>query len=128
MKMARQKDNGGLIKATIVEQLGLTARWGLGCGAIVAFFHYLAAIVASLAGQTTNASIILSFLAQAEVNQWLAWGLAAGGVVYGNSQRTLRRRVITEQHDYIVALERKFDRRRSSSQLTKDGDTNPVDK
>lgn len=126
--MAKPKESSGLIKATFIEQVGLSVRWALACGAVIMVFHYLAEIVASLAGRTTNASIIMSLLADVEVNIWLAWGLAAGGVVYGNTQRLLRRRVIAEQHDHIVALERQIERRRTSSQLTKHGDTNPVDK
>lgn len=70
----------------------------------------------------------MSFLADVEVTFWVSWGLAAGGVVYGNSQRLLRRRVIAEQHEHIVELERQIERRRTSSNLTRHGDTNPADK
>lgn len=126
--MAKQIPANSAFKASIVEQVGISVRWLAGCVALVMVFKYAAEIASHLGGKTTNASIIMSFLAEVEVNIWMAWGLAVAGVVYGNSQRMLRRRVIAEQHDHIEALERQLERRRTSSQLTKHGDTNPMDR
>lgn len=126
--MAKRPEPSAPIKATFIEQFGLTFRYTVVCGAVVFVAHYLSEIARVLAGRTTNASIMMSFLADVEFNVWVAWGMAAGGVVYGSSQRMLRRKVIAEQHEHIVQLERQIERRRTSSNLTRHGETNPVDK
>ncbi|MCZ4315143.1 hypothetical protein O4H66_17185 [Comamonadaceae bacterium G21597-S1] len=126
MSKPKQPSNGIAVKA--IEQVGLSVRWLIAAGAIALVSHDLQVVVRALAGKTTDANIMLSFLSSVDVNIWLAWGLAASGIVYGKYQRDLRRKVIADTHDHVVTLERQIERRRTSSQLTKLGDTNPGDK
>ena len=57
----------------------------------------------------------------------VAWGLAAGGVMYGYAQRKLRSRANKKYGKQIRALQVVIDKGRSSSELTELGDTNPED-
>jgi len=112
---------------SLIEQIGSGVRTFIRAGS-VCFVAYMAkeAIVA-LAGQQTNARILVDFLASVSVNVAVAWGLAAGGVAYGYRERKLRKRAVHHLTGRKADLERKLDPGRSSSGLTKTGDTSPED-
>lgn len=113
---------------TVVEQIGLAVRWLAVCGVVAYVSYNLEKILVALAGKETKADVLVSFLADVEFNVYVAWGLAAGCILYGAAQARLRRKEIEASHDHIVELERQIERRRTSSRLTNHGDTNPSDK
>ena len=93
---------------------------------LIARYAYLS--IDSLAGVRTFADIGVDFLADVRLSVAFAWTLAAGGIGYGWSQRRLRKRTVGNMHVRLKELEAGIDRGRSSSGLTRRGDTRPGDK
>jgi hypothetical protein len=83
--------------------------------------------VALLAGRATTANIFVKILGNATINHGLMVVLAGGGWVYGMGQQLLRRRNIQRTVPAKNALELKLDPKRTSSNLTKRGTTQPGD-
>jgi hypothetical protein len=81
-----------------------------------------------LAGQKTFADIGIKFLADIKVSQTLAWTLAVGATYIGHRQRRLRLRTVEVLHRRIEKLETMLDSRRSTSSLTRRGETRPEDR
>lgn len=100
------------------------ARWAGGVG--IVFFAYKT--VATLAGETTVADIGIKVLADVRFSEVFAWIFGASGVGYGWRQRKLRRDTIERLSGRQQALEKGIDPKRSSSELTTRGDTNPEDR
>lgn len=107
----------------IVSIVNNLIKWG---GAVL-IFRYAASTINSLAGQHTYSNIMVKLVTDMNINEWLAYSLAAGGVVYGKSQNTLRKRTIKELSERSADLERRIDPGRSTSGLTPFGDTHPED-
>jgi p-aminobenzoyl-glutamate transporter AbgT len=87
--------------------------------------------IQALAGKTTAASILISFLTDMKVSEGVAYAFGVffggGGIAYGTVQKKLRRRVTRELATHNARLEKIVDPKRSSSNLTQAGDTNPED-
>ena len=81
--------------------------------------------VEALAGQQTAADIGLT--GNLQISSAVAWLFGGGGVMYGLRQRKLRRDVIETNGTRVSELESAIDPHRSSSRLTRRGDTNPED-
>lgn len=96
-------------------------------GALVACVYFLSSSIQNLAGKSTDANIFVQFLGDFNVGQGVAVLFGAGGTMYGLAQRSQRQRMIERLHGRIKQLERQIDPRRSSSNITETGDTNPVD-
>ncbi len=98
--------------------------------ALVAIFYISYLSVNVLAGKTTFADIgiKMSLLGKITISQTLAWAFAFGGIGYGWRQKKLRRDVIETQGDHIKKLESGTDKKRTSSNLTRRGETSPEDK
>jgi p-aminobenzoyl-glutamate transporter AbgT len=94
--------------------------------ALIAYFAYLSIRV--LAGQETFARIVVRFLADFRVNEYVAYLFGIGGIVYGLGNRKLRKDNIERMAQRIKDLESLLDPRRSSSRLTPRGETRPEDK
>lgn len=99
-------------------------RWG----GIVLISRYAYLTVESLAGQNTLADIGINFLSDIKVSVGLAWGACAGGIIYGERQRKLRKNTVERLQGRIRDLETEIDPDRSTSNLTHRGDTRPEDK
>jgi hypothetical protein len=109
---------------TVTSIVTTAIRW---TGAIaISWIGYLC--IQALSGQQTFADIGVSVLADVRISQALAWLLGGGGVAYGLGQRKLRRDTVERLQGRNQRLERERDPRRSSSQLTPRGETNPEDK
>jgi len=100
----------------------------------MAYFAF--ASIHDLSGLTTNAKIDIK--AEASLNPedtpvWPFWvaGLsgmiAVGGVVYGFSQRELRKLTVQHLSPYKEKWEKQFDSKRTTSGLLEDGSTHPHD-
>jgi len=90
----------------------------------IAFCFYVGAdTLKAFAGKETVADLAFSFF----LNEKLAWVLAvifgSGGVIYGRNQRRLRKDVIEKMSHYQRQYEEWRDRGRTSSELTRRGDT-----
>jgi hypothetical protein len=79
----------------------------------IAYIGYLG--IATLAGRSTSANIIVNFLGDVRVSQTLSWVLTAGGVSYGAAQGKLRKQTERRMGERIKELEGIIDPKRSSS-------------
>jgi hypothetical protein len=110
-----------------VEEIGRTVRIVCVC-LLIGFLGYCARLaVADLAGRVTDANIAMRFLGDLQASISLAWVIGAGGAAYGYGQNRLRKRTVTHLGNQNRALELRLDARRSSSELSPTGDTNPGD-
>jgi hypothetical protein len=114
----------GNIAFSISSTLNTLIRYG--SYVLIAMFIYLA--IASLAGQETKASIVLNFLGNLTISQWAGWLLAGGSTYVAVRERKLRKDTTEKLASRNEKLERGRDSKRSSSRLTKRGDTHPRDK
>lgn len=113
----------GNLATSINNVLVNMIRWG----ALVLIFRYGYLSISALAGKATLASIGVEFLGNLTISQTLAYVLGAGGVLYGIGERGLRRRTVKRLGPQRKALEASIDPKRTSSNLTEKGETNPED-
>ena len=116
--------------------------WGAALG--IAYFAYLS--IDTLAGKTTKADIEVKAEGALSMNAkpaaksdasdipvyyktalFLLLLFGVGGIAYGRREAKLRRDVIERYHPVIQVAEKDIDPKRSSSQLTSQGDTRPED-
>ncbi len=93
---------------------------------VVAIVYCIYLSVAALSGMDTDANIAINFMAKIEA--LVAWGVGAGGAVYGWSQRNFRKKRTEELQERIIELEKQIDGNRTSSEMPKDGCTREDDK
>lgn len=108
----------------IVQVLNSLIRWGC----IVLIFRYGYLGIEALSGKSTLADIGVSFLSDIKISIAIAWAAGLGGMAYGHKQRKLRKDTIERLVGRIHDLEGELDPNRTSSKLTKRGDTRPEDK
>jgi hypothetical protein len=96
--------------------------------AAVLLARYAYMSIDALAGQKTTADIGIKFLGDLKVSQSLFYLFGAGGIAYGLNQRKLRKKTIEHISERVQRHEREIDPKRSSSKLTKRGETRPEDK
>jgi hypothetical protein len=95
---------------------------------LVAYFGFHA--LQAMADQNTSISVALSlvFAAAAELKVVLLFSFAGVSIVWAIAERQLRYRKVEFLQKRIKALEISIDPRRTSSQLTIEGKTNPEDR
>jgi hypothetical protein len=98
------------------------------CGMVVLIARYMYLSTEVLAGRTTSASIVMTFLASVTVSKALAYILGTSGIVYGVGERKLRQRTVKRLQSRITKLEAAKDPKRTSSKLTPKGETRPQDR
>ena len=84
-------------------------------------------VVSDLAGQETMANIVVNFMTDIKVNQWLAYIVGGTGAVYGLKQRKNKNDTIERLSKRKEQLEQMIDPGRKSSTLTPRGETRPED-
>lgn len=111
-------------RATMIAKVVTTAiRWG---GVVaLGYFGYLS--IRTLAGQTTFADIAIRVLGKLYFSQAVATVLGGGGIIYAWRERQLRHKVNETTGKRVSELEQEIDRRRTSSRLTRRGQTDPKD-
>lgn len=105
------KNLGTLIRSAAVVALG--------------WFGYLSIDV--LAGEETVANIVVKVLGDLRVSEWAAYLFGGAAITYGWRQKGLLHKVNETQGARVSQLEQEIDRRRTSSRLTKRGQTDPKD-
>ncbi len=120
LKVLRQSRNS----EGVVQVLISLFRWV----GIVLIVRYAYLGIEALAGKSTLADIGVNFLTDINVSVALAWAAGFGGMVYGIKQRELRKDTIERLVGRIKQLEDEVDPNRTSSNLTKRGDTRPEDR
>lgn len=120
-------ENRILRNAKTAEGIVAVANNFLKWGGIVLIFYFLDHSIAALAGKNTSSDIAVSLITDFKINKYLGYAIGGGGALYGYGQKELRRKTIERLHGQIKILEEKLDPRRSSSKLTKSGDTRPED-
>jgi len=81
----------------------------------------------AFAGQKTEANVLVSLLANVDVSTAMAWMVGGGGAFYGYRERKLRKKTISHMASRVEKAEQLIDPNRTSSGLTKSGDTNTED-
>jgi hypothetical protein len=107
----------GMVTHRAIPWLGL-----YGCG----YLAYLS--IKSLSGQVTLADIAIRFISDFRTSRGVAYLFGLGGIGYGVRQRKLRRDHIEQSSRTIEHLEKLTDPGRSSSRLTRRGETRPEDR
>jgi len=120
LKVLRQSRNS----EGVVQVLISLFRWV----GIVLIVRYAYLGIEALAGKSTLADIGVNFLTDINISVALAWAAGLGGMVYGIKQRELRKDTIERLVGRIHELEGEVDPNRTSSNLTKRGDTRPEDR
>jgi hypothetical protein len=96
------------------------------------FAYCVVLAILALAGQETNATILIlvGYLTDTSYGKTIAAALLCGaiGVIYGLVQRRLRQRTIKDFANYRKKFEIRHDPKRTSSMLTLEGETNPIDR
>jgi hypothetical protein len=96
-------------------------------GGIVAIAYFTMNTIKILAGKTTIADIMFSFLADLKINQWLAYMVGGSGVLYGTVQSKLKAKTTKRFARRINELETQINPNKLSSNLTLEGKTNRSD-
>jgi hypothetical protein len=81
----------------------------------------------AMAGKETNAKFAISLLGQSAAWKALAIIFGGGGTIYGLAERRTRKRNTEQFEGRIRKYEEMHDPNRSSSNLTRRGDTRPAD-
>jgi hypothetical protein len=89
--------------------------------------YCLVLIVQALAGRYTFADIGLNLLGNITFSKGAAWVFGGGGIGMAWRERRLRHKVNETLGARVSELEQQIDSRRTSSKLTKRGQTNPRD-
>lgn len=108
------------------DTLGLAIRYG--AYVAIAWFAYLG--IVELAGKITIANFAIAYFKSdggAGMPKWVPWTCTGGALIWGFTERHLRKKKIVAMGDHNAELERRLDAKRSSSRLTKEGDTGPGD-
>ena len=115
----RRRRTGNAIAAVVVEGI----RWTGTC--VIAYLGYRC--IDSLAGQHTDATFDFSIFAELKPREIVLLAAALLSVGYGRLQKKLRQTTIERLQARIRKDEKKTDPKRSSSDLTPRGETNPED-
>ena len=117
-----------VIKTTkVVEGIVAILLTSIRCGTVVLIAKYGYLSLSSLAGHQTMSNIVFNVFSNVGFSQGLSYVMCAGGVGYGITQRSLRKRTIKRASPRAKQLESIIDPSRSSSELTETGDTRPED-
>lgn len=119
-----QRLRSGSRSNAVVQVISQTIKWGGLCFLAWCFKESIEA----LAGKDTLSDIKIALLSDLNINQWLAYAVGGGGIVYGLSQRHLRKSTVETIQSRNQKLEKMVDPKRSSSNLTPRGNTRPEDK
>jgi hypothetical protein len=123
LKREKERDHRIDVADSITSVLKTLLRWGFSFG--IAFYIYR--MIDTLAGRTTFAEIGISFLGSVTVTHSIAAVTTISALAYGINQNRLRRQSIASFSERIRGLEERLDPNRTSSELTKEGLTNPMD-
>jgi len=121
-----------LVTLRLIDRLYQLSATVVKWGALIWIASYVAQSVEFLAGQRTDASFSFVFqlikkTGSAGLGEFIWALIALIAVIYGVVQKRLRRRAIEHFSSHIRVLEMALDSKRSSSELTHDGRTNPRD-
>ncbi len=118
----------GSVRDHHIDQIYRTVRTGIRSLTAFGSVWVFTDGVTVLAGENTNVALkaVLSFVGRVEV--FLSFSLTAVCVIWALGERKLRQRAIERLEERPRELERMIDPQRSSSGLTKTGETHPEDK
>lgn len=110
-----------VVKGTALYQY--TAKYVL-CGYCA---YKVAETIQAFAGKDTSTDLAMKIIANISVKETISYTVAASGLGYGYWQRHLRKKVTAHVQAQNQALESAVDVKRSSSNITSLGYTNPED-
>ena len=96
------------------------------CATVPLVAYILRDTITQFAGRDTLLALHLAFLG--DVKFALSLSLAGSAAAWALLERWLRHRKTSKLQSRIIALEKRLDPKRSSSHLTVEGRTNPLDK
>ena len=112
-----------IITGAIVSVVNNMVKWG----GLLGISYFVYRTIQSLAGEHTIANIAIRIITNLKINQWLAYVIGIAGIGYGCMQKRSRKRTIEHLSERKEELEKMLDPKRTSSMLTKRGETNPED-
>jgi hypothetical protein len=110
-----------------IDQQFITLRTAIRWGAGLVLAYLALEAIKSLAGVQTSVVVRAALSVVGSVHVVLPYGLAAGCAIWGASERKLRHRNTRYLQDRVIHLERDRDPNRTTSGLTRSGQTNPRD-
>jgi len=116
-----------LQRTRILERYAL-ARTGFRIAGFLGIAYLARAAIGDLAGQETSVTVSTALSVVGNLKVAISMTLAGSAAAWGFIERTLRHRKTEKLQNRIVELETAWDSRRSSSNLTPAGKTNPRDK
>jgi hypothetical protein len=122
-----QYEVDAVVRARIYDQLFATINTLIKFSSLVLMLYFVRGMIHDLAGRYTFADIGIKFLGDFRISEALAYIFGVGGIAYGRGQRKLRKERIEDLSSKKAQLEKIIDPDRTSSRLTKRGDTNPED-
>jgi len=97
-----------------------TVKWG----ALVLIFWLFYKSIAALSGKNTETDILVKFIGQFSINEYLMYLFSLSGISYGLFERRLRKSKVKKLSDRIKKLELLIDKNRTSSNLNPEGELN----
>jgi hypothetical protein len=120
-------ENDFLRRGGFAEQIGAVIQALIKYSAVAFMFWCAKEAFVAYAGKTSEANVVVSFLGSLTLSNSVALLFGLGGVAYGYKQRKLKGDTVERLQSRIQELEQRFDKNRTSSELTKTGETNPKD-
>lgn len=120
-----QKNHDIAFATTQIVKTGLVA--GSVFGSVWVIMSFIFQMTSVLAGQETQASIAIGFLADIRLTWAISFAIGGGGLYYGHRQNKLRRRTIERLGSQLKSCEEQLNPIRTSSNLSVTGKTNEED-
>lgn len=113
----------GIITDAAVSVVNNMVKWG----GLLGISYFVYRTIQSIAGQQTVANIAINLISDLKINQWIAYVIGISGIGYGCMQKRIKKITIEHLSRRKEELETMLDNRRTSSMLTRRGETNPED-
>ena len=113
--------------ARIVDAVSKVLQSGFKWGSLFGCFYFAMDALKAYAGHVTLADVQFSVLFSEHAATTFALLFGAGGVLYGRRERKLRKETIERLHPFQRRYEESIDQGRTSSLLTRRGDTRKED-
>lgn len=130
-KAELEAENHILRRSNAADGFASVLRTLIKWGSFVCIAYFAKEAIKALAGQTTFSQFIIDVPTLESLVDWKEYVLLAFGTLgpaYGYYQRRLKINTISQLHGRIETLETRLDPNRSSSTLTRTGETRPEDR
>jgi hypothetical protein len=120
--------NRARLYSEVIQGIIAVARLAIYGTVFVLSVRYIAGAFMVYAGKQSYADLSLSLVGKLSLDRWLAYIFGSGGVAYGMLERNLRKSNIKRMRGQTSEFELRMDPKRTSSGLTRTGDTRREDR